>query len=304
MGLDRSAGYRKAVKSLRRKPDRRILGMSYGWGMRCTHRIGWGLGIALLWSALQAGAAFPNQIAVRYPEGTTHGLFILRALDNKEIGSGELVETIEGQRVTSKLTLHFNDGSVYDETTQFIQDGRFRVLTYHLSQKGPAFKEALDMTVNAPEGTVTVHNSGDQGRDKVWTRRMKIPSDIGNGILPYLLKNLSPGAAETTVSMVVATPKPRLVSLTISPQGLEAFPFDGSKLEAMRYALKIDIGGISGSVAKIAGRQPPDTFVWMLHSKVPLFLMAQETLEGGPVCRIELAAPVLPVQDEPGKTGE
>jgi hypothetical protein len=263
-----------------------------------------GLGIALLWSALQAGTAFSNQVDVRYPEGTAHGLFILRALNNKEIGSGDVIETIQGQRVTSKLTLHFNDGSLYDETTQFIQDGRFRVLTYELMQKGPTFREAITMTVDATKGTVTVRCSDDHGKDKVWTQRMKIPSDIANGILPYLMKNISPATAQTTVSMVVATPKPRLVNMTISPQGLETFPFDGSKLEAMRYALKIDIGGIAGSVAKIAGRQPPDSFVWMLHSKVPLFLMAQETLEGGPVCRIELSAPVLPPQDEPGKSGQ
>jgi hypothetical protein len=242
-------------------------------------------------------------VAVRYPEGTTHGLFILRALNNKEIGSGELIETIQGQRVTSDITLHFNDGSQYRETTQFIQDGRFRVLTYHLTQKGPAFRESLDMTVDAQAGSVTVHSADDHGQDKTWTRRMKIPSDIANGILPYLLKNISPETAQTTVSMVVATPKPRVVSLAISPQGLETFPFDGSKLQAMRYAVKVDIGGITGSVAKIAGRQPPDSFIWMLHSKVPLFLMAQETLEGGPVCRIELSAPVLPPQDDPGKSG-
>jgi hypothetical protein len=272
--------------------------------MKSTLRIAMGLAIGLLWTTMQVGAARANQVAVRYPEGTTHGLFILRALNNKEIGSGELIETIEGQRVTSKMTLRFNDGSLYDETTQFVQDGRFRVLTYRLTQKGPAFKQALDMTVDAAHGTVTVHSSDDHGKDKAWTKQMHIPPDIANGILPYLLKNLSPETPQTTVSLIVATPKPRIVDLTISPQGLETFPFDGSKLQAMRYAVKVDIGGITGSVAKIAGRQPPDSFIWMLHSKVPLFLMAQETLEGGPVCRIELSAPVLPPQDEPGKPGE
>lgn len=257
-----------------------------------TRRFVMGVVIAVFFSLFQASVR-AGQVPVHYPEGTAHGLFLLRSLDNKEIGRGDLTETVDGSRVASNLKLTFNDGSVYEETTHFVQDGRFRVLDYHVSQKGPAFKEAVEMTLNSSTGNVMVHMTDDSGQTKTWTKHMKIPADLANGIVPYLVRNISPKADEVTVSMIAATPKPRLVHLRISPTDLQTFPFDGSKLQAMRYAVHVDIGGIEGPLAKVTGREPAPTFVWMLSGKVPSFLMAQKAFVGGPVCRIELASPKL-----------
>jgi hypothetical protein len=43
--------------------------------------------------------------------------------------------------------------------------------------------------------------------------------DLANGIFPILLKNLQPNAAQVTLSMVAATPKPRIVKLKITAEG-------------------------------------------------------------------------------------
>jgi hypothetical protein len=257
-----------------------------------TRRFVMGVAIVLFLTLFQR-AVRADQVPVHYPEGTAHGLFILRSLDNKEIGTGDLTETIDGSRVTSKLTLTFKDGSVYEETTHFLQDGRFRVLDDHMIQKGPAFKQAMEMTLDSATGNIVVHSKDDSGHAKTWTKHMQIPPDLANGIVPYLVRNISPKAENVRVSMIAATPKPRLVHLIISPADLQTFPFDGSKLQATRYAVNVDIGGIEGPLAQITGRQPPPTFVWMLSGNVPSFLMAQEAFVGGPVCRIELASPNL-----------
>jgi hypothetical protein len=261
-----------------------------------------------------AGVARADQVPVQFREGSAHGLFLLRSLNGKEIGNGDLTETVDGDRVTSDMALHFNDGSLYEETTVFTQGGKFRVVSYHTMQKGPSFKQAMEMTVDAEKGTVTARLTDDRGKDRVYTSQMKIPADVANGIVPYLVKNLASGSVhssghssgnsegKTTVSMIAATPKPRLVQLTITSQGLENFAFDGSKRQATRYAVQVNLGGITGPLAKVAGKQPPDSFLWVLRSKVPMFLMAQETFAGGPVCRIELATP-LPPADQDGKSG-
>lgn len=254
-----------------------------------------GVFVAAFLILFQTGTAFASQVAVRYQESTVHGLFRLKSLNGKEIGKGDLTETVDGRRVSAKLILNFNDGSTYEETTHFSQDGVFRVLDYHLLQKGPAFKETLEMTIDAAKGLVTVRCSngqdGDPCKDHFWTEHLPIPPDISNGIVPFLVRNILPTTEKVQISMIVATPKPRLVRVSISPTGLQTFPFDGSKLEATRYALTVDPGGILGPLVKITGREAPPSFVWVLRSKVPSFLMAQQAFIDGPICRIEFASP-------------
>jgi hypothetical protein len=61
------------------------------------------------------------------------------------------------------------------------------------------------------------------------------------------------------VSMVVATPKARLVKLTIAPQGEDPFSIGGSRRRATHYVVKVEIGGVAGLMAPLMGKQPRDT---------------------------------------------
>lgn len=262
--------------------------------MKFSFRSAANIAIVLACVVLIATSAMPDQVAVHFPQGSTNGLLLVRSVNGKAIGNGDLTETVHGDRVTCKFSLHFDDGSQYEETTEFSEKGKFRVLTYHMTQKGPSFRQAIEMTMNAETGDVSVQTTDDNGKQNSWSRQMKIPADVANGIVPFLASNLTPSDPKASVTMVAATPKPRLVQLTIAPEGTESFPLDGTKIEATRYAVKVDLGGLIGPVAKVTGRQPPDTILWVLRSKVPTFLMAQETFVGGPVCRIQLASPSMP----------
>jgi len=95
--------------------------------------------------------------------------------------------------------------------------------------------------------------------------------------------------------MLVSTPKPRVVKLEISPVGEDSFTAAGAAAKAMRYAVKVNIGGISGVVAPIIGKQPPDTHVWIAGGKAPGFVKSEGPLfQDGPIWQIELASPVWP----------
>jgi hypothetical protein len=110
-----------------------------------------------------------------------------------------------------------------------------------------------------------------------------------------LLKNIHPDVQETKVSMVAVTPKPRLVKLAITPGGEEAFTTVQSRRKAMRYDINVEIGGLTGWLADLLGRQPPPTHVWILGGEAPAFVKSEGPLYmGGPVWRIELASPVWP----------
>jgi hypothetical protein len=150
------------------------------------------------------------------------------------------------------------------------------------------------MSFDTSKGAVTVHYT-DGGKERVATDQLELPLDVANGMIFTLLKNLRPDGPVTTVSMVAATPKPRLVKLQISPQGEDPFSVGGSKRMATHYVLKVEIGGVAGVIAPLLGKKPPDIHVWILGGEAPAFVKSEGPLYyGGPNWRIELASPVWP----------
>jgi hypothetical protein len=244
---------------------------------------------------LPASIMIGDQVPVRHMEGRIHGFLVLRDLEDKVLASGSLIQTSIGTRVTTELSFRFKDDSVHQETTVFSQRRTFQLLTYRLVQKGPAFKRPINMSLNASTGQVTIQYSDDDGKEKTITDRLKMPADLANGLVPTLLGDIDPKAQKATLSMLVATPKPRLVKLEISPAGEDSFSVGGAPAKAMRYVVRVDIGGISGVIAPIIGKQPPDTQVWMAGGPAPGFLKSEGPLfQDGPIWRIELSSPVWP----------
>jgi hypothetical protein len=251
-------------------------------------------GLLLCAAFLQPAALLAEPVAVRHMEGTVHGFLVLRTAEGKALAAGDLTQVVQGGRLLSKLTFHFKDGSVDDETTVFSQRRVFQLLSDHHVQKGPSFPHPMDVLIDAATGQVTVRST-DGGKEKVETEHLDLPPDLANGLLLNLLKNLPTDAAETKVSYVAATPKPRLVKLAISPQGEEIFSVAGARHGAMRYDVKVKLGGLTGVVAPLIGKQPGDIHVWILAGQAPAFVrMEGQFYEGGPVWTIELTSPVWP----------
>ena len=86
----------------------------------------------------------------------------------------------------------------------------------HLVQKGPTFPQPIDMTIDAVKGDVVVRYSDDHGQQKTESEHLDLPSDLSNGLILTLLKNVRADAAPKSLSFVAATPKPRLVKLALA----------------------------------------------------------------------------------------
>ena len=112
---------------------------------------------ALLILALAASRTGAETVAVRTSEGLVHGFLTLHTLEGTTLADGDLLQVAEGHRVTTKLQFRFRDGSSHAETTVYTQDGRFRLLSDHVVQKGPAFPRTLESNIDAASGRVTVH---------------------------------------------------------------------------------------------------------------------------------------------------
>jgi hypothetical protein len=247
-------------------------------------------GVSLLWP----GVLHAEQVAVRHTEGLVHGFLILRSTAGVALAEGELLQSASGDRVTSRLVFRFKDGSLLDETTVFSQRGHFQLISDRLVQKGPTFAEPLEMSIDCGTGLVAVRYREKDGEQKVVNERMELPPDLANGMILTLLKNVG-NAPPESLSMIAATPKPRLVKLGISIAGEDRFTTAAATRKAVHYVLKVDIGGVAGLVAPLVGKQPPDSHVWVLDGEAPAFVKSEGPMfADGPIWRIELVAPVWP----------
>ena len=85
------------------------------------------------------------------------------------------------------------------------------------------------------------------------------------------------------------------MKLSITSAGEEHFSTGGQDRSATHYVVKVDIGGLSGLLAPVLGKQPPDSHVWILAGDAPAFVKSEQPLYmGGPVWRIELVSPTWP----------
>jgi hypothetical protein len=232
-----------------------------------------------------------DPVPVRFAEGVSRGFLRLRAANGTALADGELSQRQAGPQVTSRLTFRFRDGSLYDETTVFLQQQHFRLVTEHVVQRGPAFPQALDMFIDAKSGNVTVRYA-DGDEQKVESAHFDLPADLANGLIVTLLKNARRGAPPKSFPYVAAAPKPRIVKLVIAAaSGRERFVTGDLAVVATHYVVKVDLGPITGALASVAGKQPPDSHVWIVDGEAPTFVAAEQPFfSGGPLWRIELAA--------------
>jgi hypothetical protein len=120
------------------------------------------------------------------------------------------------------------------------------------------------------------------------------PTSRGSGQRPHPhVAEERRGCGAGKISFVAATLKGRLVKPSVSPE--KTGSRQAARRKATHYVLKVDIGGISGLLAPIVGKQPPDSHVWILGGEAPAFVKAEQPMYlGAPLWRIELASPVWP----------
>ncbi|HKD17015.1 MAG TPA: hypothetical protein VKG23_04025 [Thermoanaerobaculia bacterium] len=236
----------------------------------------------------------PQPVAVRYPEGITHGFLVLRTLEGAHLADGDLIQTAHGEQVTSRMVLRFLDGSLSDETVVFSQRGHFRLLSDHLVQKGPSFPVPLEASIDAVKGTVAVRWE-EKGETKTANERFDPPPDLANGFVATLVKNLDPERARSALSIMATAPKPRLVRLIVAPAGIDEFAVGDSRRKARKFVVQVDLGGVTGAVAPLVGKQPPDTYLWISEGDAPTFVKSEGPFYvGGPSWKLELAVPSWP----------
>ena len=239
--------------------------------------------------------AFADPIPARLKQGTGHIFLEILDENGKTLAAGESLQTVKGYTVTTRTVFHFRDGSLDDETTIFEQRENLRLLSDDHLQRGPAFPHPMEIKIEAEAGRVTVHEleSG-----KTTSHDLKIPFDLANGIVTQVLQNLPEDIAETKVSYVLPTSKPRLATLVISRAGEDSYTLAGERHSARKLELKIDLGGLAGLLAPVLGKEPRLTTAWMADGRIPMFIrLRTQFYEGAPLWTIRQTAPEWPTEN-------
>jgi hypothetical protein len=245
----------------------------------------------LLVSVLLRANVYADPVKVRHPQGSAHGFVVLKTLEGTRIATGDMTQSVHGDRVTSHLVFRFRDGSVDDETTVFSQRGVFRLISDHHIQRGPSFPKPIDVLIDAVTGQITSRSKD----TKVRQDHLDLPPDVSNGLPPNLLMNILPTTTETKLSFVAPTEKPRLIQVSIKPAGEVPFTVGDTKRKATDFVLHPELGGLIGMIAPIIGKQPADYHIWILDGISPAFIREEGQLyESGPIWRIEQISPTFP----------
>ena len=241
---------------------------------------------------LQPEVSTAESMTVHYLQGSEHGFVVLRTAKGMTIASGDLVQVVRRGKIASRTTFHFRDGSVDDESAIFSQSHEFRLISDHHVQKGPSFPHPLDVSIDTISGRVTLRIT-EGGKEKIETEHMDLPNDLANGLILTAMMNIRPNVAETKISYLAATPKPRLVTLAIKPDGIDAFSVAGRRYRAARFDMKVELGGLAGILAPLLGKQPADSHFWILEGAAPAFVKSEGPFYvGGPIWSIQMASPL------------
>jgi hypothetical protein len=251
-------------------------------------RSGW---LTLLLTAVLLGASKTDAapVEVRLPEGTTRGFLTIRGADGRRLGHGEFVQGVRGDQIENHLVLRLDDGSIHDETTTYSQHRTFRLDAYRLTQRGPSFPGA-EIAFDRKSGRYRAKIRERPGApEEVANGDFEVPADLYNGMALTLLKNLPPGRP-ATAQLAFFTPEPRLLRMQLQREGEDRIAFGGDVKLATRHLVKLEIGGLTGVVAWLIGKTPPDLRYWLVPGEVPAFARFEGAVFlNGPVWRVEMA---------------
>ena len=230
-------------------------------------------------------------VAVRLPEGSAHGFLVVRGTKAEVIAQGDWWQIPKGDRVEVHLRFRFTDGSESHETFMLTQKRVLTLLSYRSMQRGPRFPREIDGHVDRESGRYTVRTT-EKGESKVDEGEIDLPDDVyALSMLAVPLKNLEPG--DTISAHAIAfTPKPRILTLEVTPDGEETVKVEGLSRKTRRYVAKAKVKGVLGAAATVVGKQPPDLRYWLAGEPVPTFVRVDcPFYPDGPIWRVEIAAP-------------
>ena len=114
--------------------------------------------------------------------------------------------------------------------------------SYRIVQRGPSFPETIEARIDrATERYEVQYRADEDSPPETLTGAFALPSDVYNGLLSTLMKNL-PSGGSATVQIVAFTPKPRLVKMLLTPAAEDSVQVNHAALTATRFLVRPQLG--------------------------------------------------------------
>jgi hypothetical protein len=177
----------------------------------------------------------------------------------------------------------------------FSQQRVFTMQSYRLVQRGPAFIQDTELSLQRASGKYHMKTRARKdGREEVLNGTLDLPADVYNGMVLTVVKNLPKGGSES-VHVVAFTPAPRLVELKLVPAGEHKVLIGELAKTAIHYVFKPELGTWVKFFATLFGRMPSDYHAWIVTDGVPAFVRFEGPLDTmGPIWRLDLTSPRWP----------
>src|SRR5205814_9279855 len=140
--------------------------------------------------------------------------------------------------------------------------------SYHLVQRGSAFAEDIEISLERATGKYRVKTRARQDeREQVLEDTLELPPDVYNGLVLTVAKNLPKGASET-IHYVAFTPTPRLIQLELAPAGERTLVTGEPAKTATHYVPSPSPCNWLNLIATLSGPGPPDSNARILNDEV------------------------------------
>jgi hypothetical protein len=113
-------------------------------------------------------AAQAERISVAHIQLPRHAAMLARTETGKVIGRVEFTQVVLGDEVTMRLTYHFVDGSIDDETTTYRQQRTFQLVRDHHIQQRPAARRTRVARYTSRASTSTCRKTWRMGSLERW----------------------------------------------------------------------------------------------------------------------------------------
>jgi hypothetical protein len=268
---------------------------------RIRIHIGAVLAIGWLCLAVVQALEFPHL------EGTARGFPVLRDANGRKLADGDFAQWLERERLHVRISYLFRGGRRIEERAVFRQRPELlqEEWSLHEHRAGKLYRQ---FEVNFASGTASAKKR-EETELKQWSEEVRVnPGRTFAGFgftlaIKGLRERLMKGE-KVELDAVGFTPKPRVVSVEISYNGLDDMRVADRVLRGARFTIHPKIPWFADLFVDV-----PDTQIWLTHPPPAGFLRWEGPLAepGDAFIRVDLlpgdqSGPAKPVRNQAGRT--
>lgn len=254
----------------------------------------------ILFAALLRSIHTAPAIELKQLAGAAHAYPVMLDLNGKKLGNGEFTQEVEGNLLRIKITYSLGHGARIEEKATFRQRPE-------LTQKEWSWRELQQdqlqrsYSVDFDTGKALARKREHDGlKDSPGQVKIEPGQTFGGFGFALALQNLRDRLVKGEAVQLKAvgfTPKPRVVSVSLSYHGVDRLPMSGRVLRGEHFLIHPEVPAVAKLFVKIS-----DTHIWLTAPPSGFLRWEGPVAEpSDPLVRVDLTAGEESGAAEPGE---